>query len=222
MGQTKIVMKRALRGLYAGRHIQFGNKISEDGGNKSRRSWKPNRQKRRLFSFGLDGYVKLDVTTHAIRCMDRVGGLDEYLLKLPLKEIHSERLLDLRNRIAECYDKKTKLPRDLDLKIKAVLEWNVEQKTKKAEGVGKKEGETDDERVGAASSEPVEEDYLDKLFAKFTVKQEPRPPPPSKWKEEGALPSGIPGVDDIAKAPVPSSEPTPRRSPEEFPETLFS
>ena len=34
MGQTKIVMKRALRGLYAGRHIQFGNKISEDGGNK--------------------------------------------------------------------------------------------------------------------------------------------------------------------------------------------
>ncbi|KAK8939943.1 hypothetical protein KSP40_PGU019571 [Platanthera guangdongensis] len=29
----KIVMGRAKRGIFAGRHIQFGNKISEDGGN---------------------------------------------------------------------------------------------------------------------------------------------------------------------------------------------
>lgn len=31
---NKIVMGRAHRGLYAGRHIQFGNRVSEDGGNK--------------------------------------------------------------------------------------------------------------------------------------------------------------------------------------------
>lgn len=30
----KTIMKRARRGLYAGKHIGFGNKISEDGGNK--------------------------------------------------------------------------------------------------------------------------------------------------------------------------------------------
>lgn len=30
----KVVMGRAQRGLYAGRHIQFGNRVSEDGGNK--------------------------------------------------------------------------------------------------------------------------------------------------------------------------------------------
>lgn len=30
----KIVMGRAQRGIYAGRHIQFGNNVSEDGGNK--------------------------------------------------------------------------------------------------------------------------------------------------------------------------------------------
>lgn len=31
---SKIVMNRAKRGIFAGRHIQFGNRISEDGGNK--------------------------------------------------------------------------------------------------------------------------------------------------------------------------------------------
>lgn len=31
----KIVMGRANRGIFAGRHIQFGNRVSEDGGNKS-------------------------------------------------------------------------------------------------------------------------------------------------------------------------------------------
>ena len=32
---SKVVMGRANRGLYAGRHIQFGNQVSHDGGNKS-------------------------------------------------------------------------------------------------------------------------------------------------------------------------------------------
>lgn len=31
---SKIVMGRAKRGIFAGKHIQFGNKVSEDGGNK--------------------------------------------------------------------------------------------------------------------------------------------------------------------------------------------
>lgn len=31
---NKVVMGRAKRGLFAGRHIQFGNQVSEDGGNK--------------------------------------------------------------------------------------------------------------------------------------------------------------------------------------------
>ena len=31
---SKVVMGRAKRGIFAGRHIQFGNKVSEDSGNK--------------------------------------------------------------------------------------------------------------------------------------------------------------------------------------------
>ncbi|KAK9988824.1 hypothetical protein SO802_029063 [Lithocarpus litseifolius] len=32
---SKVVKGRAKRDLYAGRHIQFSNRVSEDGGNKS-------------------------------------------------------------------------------------------------------------------------------------------------------------------------------------------
>lgn len=32
--KSKIVMGRANRGIFAGRHIRFGNRVSEDGGNK--------------------------------------------------------------------------------------------------------------------------------------------------------------------------------------------
>lgn len=34
MPDNKVVMGRAQRGIFAGRHIRFGNKVSEDGGNK--------------------------------------------------------------------------------------------------------------------------------------------------------------------------------------------
>ncbi|RYR15173.1 hypothetical protein Ahy_B04g071900 isoform C [Arachis hypogaea] len=34
--RSKVVMGRAKRGLFAGRHIQFGNSVSEDGGQGER------------------------------------------------------------------------------------------------------------------------------------------------------------------------------------------
>ncbi|XP_057454292.1 54S ribosomal protein L24, mitochondrial-like [Lotus japonicus] len=88
--KTKIVMGRAKRGLFAGRHIQFGNTVSEDGGNKTRRNWKPNVQDKRLFSYILDRHIRAKVTTHALRCIDKAGGIDEYLLKTPYHKMDTE------------------------------------------------------------------------------------------------------------------------------------
>ncbi|KAF5175055.1 Ribosomal l28 family [Thalictrum thalictroides] len=87
---NKVVMGRAKRGLFAGRHIQFGNQISEDGGNKSRRTWKPNVQEKRLFSYIHDRHIRVKVTTHALRCIDKAGGIDEYLLKTPYHKMDTE------------------------------------------------------------------------------------------------------------------------------------
>ncbi|KAJ6673812.1 39S RIBOSOMAL PROTEIN L28 MITOCHONDRIAL [Salix viminalis] len=74
---SKVVMNRAKRGLFAGRHIQFGNQISEDGGNKSRRSWK---------------------------AKYKAGGIDEYLLKTPYHKMDTEMGILWKAKIEKLYE----------------------------------------------------------------------------------------------------------------------
>ncbi|KAJ3670350.1 hypothetical protein LUZ60_010674 [Juncus effusus] len=102
---NKLVMNRAKRGIFAGKHIQFGNKVSEDGGNKSRRNWKPNVQEKRLFSYIHNNHIKVKVTTHALRCIDKAGGIDEYLLKTPYKKMDSELGIIWKARVEKMYEK---------------------------------------------------------------------------------------------------------------------
>ncbi|XP_042037196.1 54S ribosomal protein L24, mitochondrial-like [Salvia splendens] len=99
----KIVMGRANRGLFAARHIQFGNRVSEDGGNRTKRCWKPNVQEKRLFSYILDRQIRVKVTTHALRCIDKAGGIDEYLLKTPHHKMDTEMGLFWKVKIEKMY-----------------------------------------------------------------------------------------------------------------------
>ena len=73
--------KQADTGLYGGSTIQFGNKISK-GKNKgkTRRVWHPNIWKVRLYSKALGTRLKLKVRRRVLRTINKVGGLDEYLL----------------------------------------------------------------------------------------------------------------------------------------------
>uniref|UniRef100_A0A061QVY0 Large ribosomal subunit protein bL28m n=1 Tax=Tetraselmis sp. GSL018 TaxID=582737 RepID=A0A061QVY0_9CHLO len=72
--------KRTRRGLYHGKHPHFGDQISEDGKNRTRRKWNPNVQKKRLYSETLGRMIPFKVTTCALKAIDRAGGLDNYLL----------------------------------------------------------------------------------------------------------------------------------------------
>ncbi|CAG8774279.1 126_t:CDS:1, partial [Racocetra fulgida] len=78
--------KQALTGLYAGKHVQHGNQISEFG-NKSRRTWKPNVQKVKLYSETLNERIPIKITPLALKMMDRKGGLDKYLLSMRDKDL---------------------------------------------------------------------------------------------------------------------------------------
>ncbi|EGD97954.1 50S ribosomal protein L24 [Trichophyton tonsurans CBS 112818] len=73
--------KQADSGLYGGATIIFGNKISK-GRNKgkTRRIWKPNVRKEKVYSKALDEEIELKVTHGVLRTINKVGGLDEYLL----------------------------------------------------------------------------------------------------------------------------------------------
>ncbi|KAL5343744.1 ribosomal L28 family-domain-containing protein [Aspergillus crustosus] len=68
-------------GLYGGVTIQFGNKISQ-GRNKgkTRRSWKPNVRRKKLWSDALEKFLFIKITRKALRTIQKAGSLDKYLL----------------------------------------------------------------------------------------------------------------------------------------------
>ncbi|KAI9888667.1 MAG: 39S ribosomal protein L24, mitochondrial [Vezdaea aestivalis] len=72
--------KQSDNGLYGGKQIQFGNTVSEKNENKSRRYWKPNVHWKRIWSDSLARWIRTNVTTRALKTIDKAGGLDNYLL----------------------------------------------------------------------------------------------------------------------------------------------
>lgn len=74
------VYKQSNGGLYGSSRIQFGNNVSEKHDVKTPRKWRPNIQRRRLWSDSLRCFVQTRVTTRVLRTIDKAGGLDNYLL----------------------------------------------------------------------------------------------------------------------------------------------
>lgn len=72
--------KQSNFGLYGAARPQSGNTVSERTEIKNRRKWHPNIQSRRLWSEALGRFVRVTVLARVLRTVDKVGGLDEYLL----------------------------------------------------------------------------------------------------------------------------------------------
>ena len=73
--------KQSNSGLYGGAMIRFGNKISQGRNEgKTRRSWKPNVRRKKIWSDALEEYLFIKVTRSALRTIRKSGGLDKYLL----------------------------------------------------------------------------------------------------------------------------------------------
>jgi len=72
--------KQANTGLYGGTRIQFGHNVSEKNEIKTRRIWRPNIHDKRLWSQALGRWVRVKIQARVLRTVDKVGGLDEYLL----------------------------------------------------------------------------------------------------------------------------------------------
>lgn len=89
---------RAYRGLYGNRMVQFGNKISF-AENKTRRKWKPNVQIKSMYSETLGRMLRFRMTTYAMRCIRKAGGIDEYLLNTKESEIKYHKALEIKQEI---------------------------------------------------------------------------------------------------------------------------
>ncbi|KAL4803639.1 ribosomal L28 family-domain-containing protein [Aspergillus unguis] len=75
------VYRQSNTGLYGGVSIQFGNKISQGRNEgKTRRSWRPNVRRKKLWSEALQQDLFIKVTRKSLRTIRKAGGLDNYLL----------------------------------------------------------------------------------------------------------------------------------------------
>ncbi|KAI9716731.1 MAG: 39S ribosomal protein L24, mitochondrial [Chrysothrix sp. TS-e1954] len=72
--------KQSNRGLYGGATKMYGNNVSEKFTTKTRRTWYPNVQTKHIYSRALGRWIRLHITTRTLRTIDKVGGLDEYVL----------------------------------------------------------------------------------------------------------------------------------------------
>ena len=63
-----------------GKDVQVGHNVSH-ANNKTKRTFLPNLQAVTLMSEALGRSVRLKVSTHGLRSVEHVGGLDNWLLK---------------------------------------------------------------------------------------------------------------------------------------------
>ena len=82
-----------------GKGRQVGNNVSH-ANNKTKRTFLPNLQNVTLLSEALDKSVKLRVSTHGLRSVEHVGGLDNWLTKTNVEKL-STRAARLKRELAK-------------------------------------------------------------------------------------------------------------------------
>ncbi|PLW52034.1 hypothetical protein PCASD_02133 [Puccinia coronata f. sp. avenae] len=78
---TRQHTKRGDYGLYDGLKVRAGDNVSKSK-HRTKRTWKPNVQKTKLWSEVLGQTLQLRVTSAALKTIDRMGGLDRYVLQM--------------------------------------------------------------------------------------------------------------------------------------------
>lgn len=82
-----------------GKDVLSGHRVSH-ANNKTKRVFRPNLQRVTLASDALGRSIRLRVSMHALRTLDRTGGLDAFLLKAQDKSL-SDRARRLKHAIAK-------------------------------------------------------------------------------------------------------------------------
>jgi large subunit ribosomal protein L28 len=82
-----------------GKGRQVGNNVSH-ANNKTKRTFLPNLQNVTLLSEALEKSVKLRVSTHGLRSVEHVGGLDNWLVKTNADKL-SARAAKLKRELAK-------------------------------------------------------------------------------------------------------------------------
>ena len=63
---------------------------------RTKRTWKPNVQRKKYYSQVLEQTLQLNFTTHALRCIDKAGGFDNYILNTKTSKLKSRKANELK------------------------------------------------------------------------------------------------------------------------------
>lgn len=111
---NKQLMGRSFTGIFAGKHISFGNMVSHSE-RKTRRSWKPNVHRKTFYSQVLEKELSIKVTMAALRTFDKYGGIDRYILRTPYDRLDEGYSRHLRATMELALLKDPTIAQDLNL-----------------------------------------------------------------------------------------------------------
>lgn len=94
-GYAQAAGRRRVR-LPGPRRTRTGHRVSEDGGNRTKRTWQVNLQNKTLRSELLAEDVPLQVSANTLRCIRKEAGLDNYLLRTRADRLGSPEAADLK------------------------------------------------------------------------------------------------------------------------------
>lgn len=91
--------------MFAGVHIRTGNNVSHSN-RRTRRTFQPNTHNKSFYSPILQKKLHIEVTTTALRTIDKYGGLDNYILNTKLRHFKQQTYaLSLRQQLIEAQNK---------------------------------------------------------------------------------------------------------------------
>lgn len=113
----KVIPPRAHKGIYDGKGLMFGYKptFSEK---KTKKVWKPNVQRKTYYSEILEEKLKYEMTTSAMRSIDRAGGFDNYIIKTSDKRLVSKAAIELKKHMLTVLEMKERGENIEDIKRK--------------------------------------------------------------------------------------------------------
>eukprot|EP00002_Diphylleia_rotans_P032429 TRINITY_DN6808_c0_g1_i1.p2 TRINITY_DN6808_c0_g1~~TRINITY_DN6808_c0_g1_i1.p2 ORF type:complete len:121 (-),score=20.76 TRINITY_DN6808_c0_g1_i1:242-604(-) len=107
-GLVRAAAKKPSPGLLSGKTVVYGNNVSHSN-RKTRRTWWPNYQAREFYSDILGHKVRVFVGTHALKCIDKAGGFDNYILSSSPKRLDSDVGNELKAKLQRAlYEKRIK------------------------------------------------------------------------------------------------------------------
>ena len=68
---------------------------------RTKRVWKPNIVRKTYYSEVLEQKMRFQFSTHALRCIDKAGGFDNYIINTKEKWLHSRTAIELKHLMFE-------------------------------------------------------------------------------------------------------------------------